>query len=66
MARNANGKRPEKANLPNKVCMTCHRSFAWRRKWRDCWDDVKYCSARCRDHREHNKGGTRRQTDTAP
>jgi hypothetical protein len=22
--------------------------FTWRKKWADCWDEVKYCSDRCR------------------
>ncbi|WP_404420155.1 DUF2256 domain-containing protein [Thalassospira australica] len=63
MARNANGKRPEKANLPYKMCVTCNRPFAWRRKWRDCWDGVKYCSVRCRDQRTYNKDEGPRQTN---
>ncbi|HIK45442.1 MAG TPA: DUF2256 domain-containing protein, partial [Leptolyngbyaceae cyanobacterium M65_K2018_010] len=25
--------------------------FAWRKKWAACWDDVKYCSDRCRRRR---------------
>ncbi|HBS24618.1 MULTISPECIES: DUF2256 domain-containing protein [Thalassospira] len=65
MRRNANGQRPTKSDLPHKTCLTCNRPFVWRRKWRDCWDDVKYCSARCRDHRANNKGGAS-QADTAP
>ncbi|WP_108894145.1 DUF2256 domain-containing protein [Palleronia abyssalis] len=37
-----------KADLDTKICRTCGRPFTWRKKWRDVWDDVKYCSARCR------------------
>jgi len=37
-----------KATLPTKVCPTCGRSFAWRRRWRLNWDRVIYCSERCR------------------
>ncbi|MCA6329365.1 MAG: DUF2256 domain-containing protein, partial [Phenylobacterium sp.] len=22
--------------------------FAWRKKWEKVWDEVKYCSERCR------------------
>ena len=33
---------------PEKVCATCGREFAWRRKWAACWDEVRYCSDRCR------------------
>jgi hypothetical protein len=25
--------------------------FNWRKKWADCWDEVKYCSERCPRHR---------------
>lgn len=38
----------KKADLPTKVCATCRRSFAWRRKWARDWEAVKYCSDRCR------------------
>ncbi|MGD1861936.1 MAG: DUF2256 domain-containing protein [Leptolyngbyaceae cyanobacterium] len=40
-----------KADLPTKVCPVCQRPFAWRKKWADCWDEVKYCSERCRRRR---------------
>ncbi|WP_452600446.1 DUF2256 domain-containing protein [Rhodanobacter aciditrophus] len=29
----------------------CGRPFAWRKKWASCWEDVKYCSERCRRQR---------------
>ena len=31
-----------------KICAHCGRSFAWRRKWARCWEQVRYCSERCR------------------
>ncbi|MFD2325912.1 DUF2256 domain-containing protein [Mucilaginibacter galii] len=37
-----------KSNLPQKVCLVCNRPFTWRKKWEKCWDDVKYCSEKCR------------------
>ncbi|WP_449412377.1 DUF2256 domain-containing protein [Pandoraea soli] len=37
-----------KAFLPSKVCQACGRSFTWRKKWARVWDDVRYCSERCR------------------
>lgn len=37
-----------KRDLPQKVCVSCGRRFAWRKKWRNNWDEVNYCSARCR------------------
>ena len=40
-----------KLNLPQKVCAVCQRPFSWRRKWAERWDEVKYCSERCRRSR---------------
>ncbi|MEJ2383689.1 MAG: DUF2256 domain-containing protein [Xanthomonadales bacterium] len=37
--------------LPEKTCATCQRPFRWRRKWAACWDEVRYCSKRCRGNR---------------
>ena len=36
-----------------KACATCGRTFSWRRKWAQSWEDVRYCSARCRGRRNH-------------
>ena len=38
----------KKQNLPQKDCLRCGRPFAWRRKWARDWDQVRYCSERCR------------------
>ena len=38
----------KKGNLPTKVCATCGLPFTWRKKWARDWDEVKYCSERCR------------------
>ncbi|TXH67048.1 MAG: DUF2256 domain-containing protein [Thiothrix sp.] len=38
----------KKPYLPQKICATCQRPFSWRKKWEACWDEVKYCSERCR------------------
>ncbi|MEM6695334.1 MAG: DUF2256 domain-containing protein [Pseudomonadota bacterium] len=54
-------KRREKANLPVKDCATCGRPFTWRKKWAKVWDEVRYCSERCR--RERN---TAPASNTAP
>lgn len=40
--------RYNKTNLPSKDCVVCKRPFAWRKKWERCWDEVRYCSERCR------------------
>ncbi|MCP2730988.1 DUF2256 domain-containing protein [Limnofasciculus baicalensis] len=37
-----------KSDLPQKICPVCGFSFSWRKKWAKCWDDVKFCSERCR------------------
>ncbi|TRW24666.1 DUF2256 domain-containing protein [Flavobacterium zepuense] len=34
--------------LPSKSCATCGREFSWRKKWEKNWDEVKYCSDKCR------------------
>jgi len=27
---------------------TCNKPFSWRKKWKKVWDEVKYCSEKCR------------------
>ena len=46
-----NGFKGNKSNLPAKLCARCGRLMSWRRKWAQCWDEVKYCSERCRRQR---------------
>lgn len=36
---------------PTKICAGCGRPFQWRKKWKDVWDEVRYCSQRCRGGR---------------
>ncbi|MCC4633208.1 DUF2256 domain-containing protein [Xanthomonas dyei] len=44
----------KKQDLPEKVCVQCGRPFRWRKKWEKVWDEVKYCSGRCRgDSKRH-------------
>ena len=38
----------KKEHLPTKICPVCEKPFTWRKKWELNWDDVKYCSERCR------------------
>ncbi len=38
----------KKGDLPQKPCAQCGRPFAWRRKWANVWDEVRFCSDRCR------------------
>lgn len=42
------GKAVAKRDLPSKVCPVCARPFTWRKKWARVWDEVRYCSDRCR------------------
>lgn len=42
------GRMRKKADLPGKICPVCDRPFTWRKKWEKVWDEVKYCSDRCR------------------
>ncbi|MDP5327351.1 MAG: DUF2256 domain-containing protein [Paracoccaceae bacterium] len=37
-----------KADLPQKICAQCGRPFAWRKKWARVWDEVRFCSERCK------------------
>jgi hypothetical protein len=38
----------KKTDLPQKLCATCGKPFAWRKKWERDWDRVRFCSDRCR------------------
>ncbi|PYE51116.1 DUF2256 domain-containing protein [Deinococcus yavapaiensis] len=40
------GRKP--SERPVKTCATCGLPFAWRKKWERDWENVKYCSDRCR------------------
>jgi hypothetical protein len=35
-------------SLPTKICLSCGRSFTWRKKWERDWENVKYCSNACK------------------
>ncbi|CAN5363260.1 hypothetical protein BH09PSE2_BH09PSE2_09210 [soil metagenome] len=47
---------PAKADLPSKICLTCARPFAWRKKWARDWESVRYCSDACRSRSPAGKG----------
>ncbi|MBX2856286.1 MAG: DUF2256 domain-containing protein [Rhodobacteraceae bacterium] len=38
----------KKSDLPQKVCIQCNRPFVWRKKWAAVWEQVRFCSNRCR------------------
>ena len=39
-------------NLQSKICLVCGLSFNWRKKWAREWENVKYCSERCRRNKK--------------
>lgn len=46
-----------KQALPQKHCLHCGRPMVWRKRWAKNWDDVKFCSDRCRsEHRRPAAG----------
>lgn len=47
-----------KSDLPTKVCATCGLDFAWRKKWARDWDNVLYCSDRCRRNKAQGDGAS--------
>ncbi|MBT5796147.1 MAG: DUF2256 domain-containing protein [Porticoccaceae bacterium] len=38
----------KKAFFPTKICSACERPFTWRKKWKRSWDEVRFCSIRCK------------------
>ena len=38
-----------------KVCATCGRTMEWRKSWAKNWDEVKYCSDKCRGAKPKEK-----------
>ncbi|WP_072857572.1 DUF2256 domain-containing protein [Loktanella atrilutea] len=47
----------KKADLPVKTCATCGRPFTWRKSWARVWNEVRYCSDRCRAARRSGPSG---------
>jgi len=50
-------KHKKKGDLPEKVCVVCQRPFSWRKKWEKVWDEVKYCSDKCRRNKQDHVEG---------
>jgi len=44
----------KKLNLPKKICPVCNRPFLWRKKWKKDWDNVLYCSEKCKRNSKKN------------
>ncbi|MDA9618292.1 DUF2256 domain-containing protein [Pseudomonadota bacterium] len=38
----------KKLNLEEKTCKHCQRPFAWRKKWERSWEEVQFCSQKCK------------------
>lgn len=45
------------SNAAEKTCKTCGRTMSWRKKWERCWDEVKYCSDKCRKSKPSTEDG---------
>ena len=37
--------------IPDKICPACGRNFFWQKKWEKNWENVKFCSDKCRQGR---------------
>ncbi len=55
---------PHHADRPTKICACCGRPFQWRRKWKTVWDEVRYCSERCRRQFRRTPSDIRSPQDT--
>ncbi|MEO0336603.1 MAG: DUF3253 domain-containing protein [Pseudomonadota bacterium] len=47
------GKNVIKIERDEKICKTCCLPFGYRKKWQDNWDEVQFCSEKCRKRRGH-------------
>ena len=45
-----------KSDLPTKTCAACGLPFTWRKKWERDWNNVKFCSDRCRSGQVKGQG----------
>ncbi|TAG45828.1 MAG: DUF2256 domain-containing protein [Betaproteobacteria bacterium] len=41
-----------KSTLPSKICEVCQRPMTWRKSWAKNWEQVKYCSDKCRANKK--------------
>lgn len=39
----------KKLNLPEKICNKCKKIFNWRKKWERDWDNISFCSKKCKN-----------------
>ncbi len=45
----------KKQHLPTKDCAVCKKPFSWRKKWERDWEQVIYCSEKCRRSKNNSK-----------
>ena len=38
-----------------KTCVVCKKPMEWRKKWKKNWNEVKYCSERCRKNKKNHE-----------
>lgn len=38
--------------MEEKVCTVCGRKIEYRKKWKDNWDEIKYCGEKCRRNKK--------------
>ena len=50
-----------KQALPSKPCAACGRPMSWRKRWARTWEQVLYCSDRCRQDGRSPNTATGRQ-----
>ena len=41
---------------PPKSCAVCGRTITWRKKWERDWENIRYCSERCRGRKAEAAG----------
>ena len=47
-----------KEYLPDKYCLVCEKPFTWRKKWKQNWENVKYCSRKCKSQKKQKENTT--------
>jgi hypothetical protein len=50
---------PHHAERATKICPVCGRPFQWRKQWKNVWEEVRYCSERCRRWRREGQPDSR-------
>ncbi|MFZ4082488.1 MAG: DUF2256 domain-containing protein [Pirellula sp.] len=53
-----------KEHLPQKRCEGCGKLFSWRKKWARDWEQVRYCSERCRRNKPLSSKAANNAPDT--